>query len=40
MKSLQRATVRAILGEIEFKGRLPITIAPEYPRGTGIQLKK
>ena len=40
MTSLQRATVRAVLGEIDFKGRLPITISPEYPRGTGIQLKK
>jgi beta-N-acetylhexosaminidase len=40
MTSLQRATARAVLGEIDFKGRLPITITPEYPRGTGIQLKK
>jgi beta-N-acetylhexosaminidase len=40
MTSLQRATVRAILGEIDFKGKLPITISPEFPRGTGIQLKK
>jgi beta-N-acetylhexosaminidase len=39
MVSLQRASVRAVLGEIDFKGKLPITIAPDAPRGTGIQLK-
>jgi beta-N-acetylhexosaminidase len=37
MVSLQRASVRAVLGEIDFKGKLPITIAPDAPRGTGIQ---
>lgn len=40
MVSLQRAAVRAVTGEIDFSGRLPITITPEYPRGTGISLKK
>lgn len=40
MTSLQRATVRAILGEINFKGKLPITISPEYPRGTGLSISK
>jgi beta-N-acetylhexosaminidase len=40
MTSLQRATVRTVLGEIDFKGKLPITISPDYPRGTGLQLKK
>ncbi|HLM03195.1 MAG TPA: TonB family protein, partial [Pyrinomonadaceae bacterium] len=38
MTSLQRATVRAVLGEIDFKGKLPITISPEYPRGTGLNI--
>ena len=35
MPSLQRATARALVGEIEFKGKLPITIG-EYKAGTGI----
>lgn len=40
MPSLQRAAALALLGQIETKGKLPITIMPEYPRGTGILLKK
>jgi beta-N-acetylhexosaminidase len=40
MVSLQRAAVRALTGEIDFNGKLPITITPEHPRGTGLTLKK
>ncbi|MDQ6786890.1 MAG: glycoside hydrolase family 3 protein [Acidobacteriota bacterium] len=38
MTSLQQAAARAIMGEIDFKGKLPITVG-SYARGTGIQLK-
>ncbi len=38
MASLQRAAARALLGEIDFNGKLPITVG-SYARGTGIQLK-
>jgi beta-N-acetylhexosaminidase len=38
MPSLQQATARALLGEIDIVGRLPISL-PGYPRGTGIQMK-
>ncbi|MEZ5425330.1 MAG: glycoside hydrolase family 3 N-terminal domain-containing protein [Pyrinomonadaceae bacterium] len=36
MTSLQRAGARAILGEIKFNGKLPISLGEEYPRGTGL----
>ena len=39
MSSLQSASADAIIGKIEFKGKLPITVA-EFPRGTGLSLKK
>ena len=39
MPSLQQATARALLGEIDIVGRLPISLPGLYPRGTGIQLK-
>ena len=39
MPSLQRATARALLGEIDFKGKLPITVG-DYKAGTGLSLKK
>lgn len=39
MPSLQRAAARALLGQIDIKGRLPISLPGLYPRGTGIQLK-
>jgi beta-N-acetylhexosaminidase len=39
MPSLQRAAARALLGEIDFSGKLPISITENYPRGTGLQLK-
>jgi len=38
MPSLQEATERALLGQIDINGRLPISLAGLYPRGTGIQL--
>jgi beta-N-acetylhexosaminidase len=40
MPSLQQATARALMGEIDIVGRLPISLPGLYPRGTGIQLKK
>jgi beta-N-acetylhexosaminidase len=39
MPSLQRAAARALLGDIDVVGRLPISLPQLYARGTGIQLK-
>ena len=39
MPSLQRAAARALLGEIDVSGKLPISLPSLYARGTGIQLK-
>lgn len=39
MASLQRAAARALVGEIDFKGKLPISLGESFPRGTGIQIK-
>ena len=39
MPSLQRAAARALVGQIDVTGRLPITLPNLYARGTGIQLK-
>jgi beta-N-acetylhexosaminidase len=39
MPSLQRAAARAVLGQADVTGRLPISLPGLYPRGTGIQLK-
>jgi len=39
MPSLQEATARALLGQIDITGRLPISLPGLYPRGAGIQLK-
>jgi beta-N-acetylhexosaminidase len=39
MPSLQRAAARAVLGQSDITGRLPISLPGLYPRGTGIQLK-
>lgn len=39
MPSLQSAAARAIAGEIDVTGRLPISLPGSYPRGTGIQIK-
>jgi beta-N-acetylhexosaminidase len=38
MPSLQQAAVRAVLGQIDITGRLPISLPEVYARGTGIQL--
>jgi beta-N-acetylhexosaminidase len=40
MPSLQRAAAHALFGEINFMGKLPISIADNYPRGTGLSLVK
>jgi len=39
MPSLQQATARALLGEIDITGKLPISLPGLYPRGTGIRVK-
>ncbi len=39
MPSLQQASARALLGEIDVTGKLPISLPGSYPRGTGVQLK-
>lgn len=39
MPSLQRATARTLTGEIDFNGRLPISLPGLYPRGTGTRLR-
>lgn len=39
MPSLQNAAARALLGEIDIGGKLPISLPGLYPRGTGIQIK-
>lgn len=39
MPSLQAAAARAVLGQTDITGRLPISMPGLYPRGTGIQLK-
>ncbi len=39
MPSLQQAMARAVLGQIDITGKLPISLPGLYPRGTGIQLK-
>jgi beta-N-acetylhexosaminidase len=40
MPSLQEAAARALLGQIDATGKLPISLPGLYPRGTGIQLKR
>jgi beta-N-acetylhexosaminidase len=40
MPSLQQAAARAVLGEIDITGKLPISLPGLYPRGTGIHLKR
>ena len=39
MPSLQEAIARAILGQADITGRLPISLPGLYPRGAGIQLQ-
>jgi beta-glucosidase-like glycosyl hydrolase len=40
MPSLQQASARALAGQIDITGKLPISLPGLYPRGTGIQVKK
>jgi beta-N-acetylhexosaminidase len=40
MPSLQQAAARALMGEIDITGKLPISLPGMYQRGTGIQLKR
>jgi beta-glucosidase-like glycosyl hydrolase len=40
MPSLQQASARALAGDIDISGKLPISLPGLYPRGTGIQVKK
>lgn len=40
MPSLQQAVARALVGEIDVVGKLPISLPGLYPRGTGIQISK
>jgi beta-N-acetylhexosaminidase len=39
MPTLQQAAARALLGEIDVVGKLPISLPGLYERGTGIQLR-
>jgi beta-N-acetylhexosaminidase len=39
MPSLQEAAAQGLLGQIDIKGHLPISLPGMYPRGAGIQLK-
>ena len=40
MPSLQAASARALGGQIDITGKLPISLPGLYPRGTGIQVKR
>ena len=40
MTSLQRATANAIMGKIDFRGKLPISLNEKYGRGTGLSLQR
>jgi beta-N-acetylhexosaminidase len=40
MPSLQQASARALTGQIDITGKLPISLPGLYPRGTGVQIKK
>ena len=40
MQSLQEATARALLGQGDITGRLPISLPGLYPRGAGIQIRR
>ena len=36
----ERAVARALAGSAEITGRLPITLSPAHPRGTGIRVTR
>jgi beta-N-acetylhexosaminidase len=40
MPSLQQAAARALLGEIDIRGKLPISLPGLFVRGTGIEVKR
>ena len=40
MPSLQAAVARALTGQADITGKLPISLPGLYPRGTGIQIKR
>lgn len=40
MPSLQQAVAKALTGEVDISGRLPISLPGLYARGTGIQVKR
>lgn len=40
MPSLQEAAARALVGQIDVTGKLPISLPGQHSRGTGIQLKR
>ena len=40
MPALQQAAARALVGEIDVVGKLPISLPGLYPRGTGMQVQK
>jgi len=40
MPSLQGAAARALMGQRDITGKLPISLPGLYPRGTGIQVRK
>jgi beta-N-acetylhexosaminidase len=40
MPSLQQAAARALMGEIDIRGKLPITLPGLYARGAGIEIKR
>ena len=40
MPSLQQAAARAVLGQIDITGKLPISLPGLYERGAGIQLTR
>lgn len=40
LRTMEEAVVEALRGQIDIKGKLPVTIPPRYKRGDGIELKK
>ena len=36
----QRAMARAVLGEIQIKGKLPVSLPGLYPRGHGLAVQR
>jgi len=36
----QRAAARALIGEIDIAGKLPVTLPGLYPRGHGLEVRR